>query len=92
MCCAKENENLIIGWIAVEEIPQDSESFLDMSNVLLHYVYVKEAFKRMGIASELYKKINPSGKKILYTHETDKSLKIIKTKRYDNFYFMPHLI
>lgn len=83
VCCATEDNNLILGWIAVEK-PEEDE------HLILHYIYVKDAFKGNGIAKELLTMAHVSDK-IVYTHKTDRAEMIMKKKGLRGFY-APHLI
>lgn len=81
VCCSKQDPNLIIGWIAAEQIETDLN--------VLHYIYVKQAFKGEGIAKELISKTfrkNP----IVYTHSTEKAERILD-KQSRRFIYMPYL-
>jgi hypothetical protein len=85
IACDSQDEDLILGWILVEK-PKGK-------GLLLHYLYVKEAFKGEGISEELIKKALPE-KPILVTHMTDRARKIIKKKKefFKDYYYAHHLI
>lgn len=71
IACSKEDEDLILGWILIEK-PKEG--------LMLHYLYVKEAFKGEGVSTELLKKALIE-KPILVTHMTDRARKIIRKKK-----------
>lgn len=76
---------LILGWIVHESIP---------SSEILHYVYVRDTFKReFGLAHQL---VNRAIKKTpcAYTHLTHRASRILSAKAQElsGFYFAPHLI
>lgn len=83
VCCATDNPDLIIGWIAVEK-PKESRG------LILHYVYVKQAFKGEKISNELIKRALPD-KPVMVTHMTERALNIMERKKIEYFY-APHLI
>lgn len=72
IACDSKDEDLILGWILVEKPVGNG--------LLLHYIYVKEAFKGEGISDELLKYALPD-KPILVTHMTDRARKIIRKKK-----------
>lgn len=90
VCASKDDNDLIIGYSIVEK-PKESHG------VLLHYLYVKQAFKGQQIATELLAK-SISEKPVLYTHSTIAAGRIIykyKLKgkeEFERFLFCPHLI
>lgn len=84
VCCANDDKDLILGWLALEK-PSHS--------LIIHYIYVKEAFKEERIASELLNGISAQGE-VLFTHLTEKAQKIIRNnkEKYKRFIHAPHLI
>jgi RimJ/RimL family protein N-acetyltransferase len=87
ICASKElNPEIIMGWVLVER-PEKSPGFI------LHYVYVKQAFKSEGIARELLSLALPQTP-VLVTHLTEKASRIMANNKikYLNFHFTPHLI
>lgn len=90
VCCSKDSEDLIIGYSIVEK-PRESRG------LILHYLYVKSAFKQEGIAKQLIKK-SCVDRPILYTHSTTLAGKIIhrykarQRQDLERFLFTPHLI
>lgn len=80
--CATEDPSLIMAWLAWEK-PEDEDC------VILHFLYVKQAFKGEGLAKELLSSFKDQ-KPILYTHLTEQAEKIIEKKRLKYFY-CPHL-
>ena len=85
VCCAKENEDLILGWILVEQ-PK-------AKGLILHYLYVKEAFKGEKIASQLIFRALPD-RPVMVTHITDRARKLMRLNphKFKEFYNAPHLI
>ena len=61
IACADKNRELIYGY-AVGETETEEQ--------MLHYVYVKEAYRRFGIASKLCKNLFSDKKNLYYTHKT----------------------
>lgn len=90
VCVSRTDENLIIGYVIVEK-PTISRG------LILHYIYVKQAFKGERIASELLKRAVKE-RPVLFTHSTIASGRIISkykaTNRVDLHRFLaaPHLI
>lgn len=85
ICASIEDQDLIIGWIAVEK-PKSSPG------LILHYLYVKQAFKGEHIASELIGRALPT-EPIMFTHLTEKAAKLMNKdlKRFNNYFYAPHL-
>lgn len=86
ICVLEKDPNAILGWVLVEK--------LDSSDALiLHYLYVKEAVKREGIATELIKRALPTDA-VIFTHLTEVGREI-RQKRASvcwNWKFIPHLV
>jgi hypothetical protein len=57
VACLPDNEDVILGYIVFQP------------NVL-HYMFVKEAFRKFGIARFLYKESFGDNETITYTHKT----------------------
>lgn len=74
----------IMGWIAVEKIA---------SGLILHYVYVKDAFKNQKIAQQLIQRALPT-QPVFYTHITERAAKIMARKGefFSAFKHVPHLV
>lgn len=86
VCVAKIDPDLIIGWVAVEKP-------VDYAGIIIHYLYVKEAFKGRGIASELYKSICPSVGPVFHSHITERADRIIQGhERFKRCAYVPHCI
>lgn len=84
VCTTDDDPWLILGWIAVEQIP---------SGLICQYIYVKSAFKLQGIAEQLIKRAIPSAP-VFYTHLTERAARIM-SKKHDNFgawKHIPHLV
>jgi len=81
---AGENPDVILGWIAVECIPNAT---------VIHYLYVKADYRRkFDLANQLLIRGVPAGN-VLYTHFTPKAGKIMAANpgRFRRFKFSPHL-
>lgn len=87
VCVSKIDPTLIIGWMMVER-PKDYPA------IILHYLYVKEAFKGLGIASELIQSSIPKDTNVLYSHSTERAERILKANRekFKKYGYTPHLI
>lgn len=85
IACGIEDEDLILGWILIEKPTKDG--------LILHYLYVKEAFKGEGISDHLLKNALPI-KPILVTHMTDRARKIIRKKKdyFKDYYYAKETI
>lgn len=85
VACDTHDEDLILGWVIVEKGSGEG--------LVLHYLYVKEAFKGEGVADELLKKALP-GKPIMVTHMTDRARKIIGKKKamFKDYVYAPDTI
>lgn len=84
VACADDDPNHILGWIAVEILPNSS---------VLHYVYVKSAYRRdYGLAKKLlFRALLPGP--VLYTHLTPRAAHImaLDADTFKRFRFCPHL-
>lgn len=88
VCVAREDENTILGWVALEK-PTESQG------VILHYLYVKDAFREQGIATELLEFATREFKgPRMFTHKTHRASVIMQKKRprFVEYIFYPHLI
>ncbi len=89
VCCAHDDPNLIIGYSIVEKP--------DCPGLILHYVYVKQAFKNEGIAKHLLK-TSCNDRPVMYTHQTIIINKIVQKYKararedLERFFFCPHMI
>lgn len=85
VCCAADAEDLILGWVLVEKSKP--------RGLIVHYIYVKEAFKGHGIAKELIERALPD-RPVFMTHMTDKARKLMRFDfdKYKEFFYTPHLI
>lgn len=89
VCVAKESPGLIIGYMILEK-PENSQG------IILHYIYVKHAFKGENIGQDLIAQIKD--RPVLYTHSTIQAGKIINKFKANNrtelerFLFAPHII
>lgn len=84
VCSPDDDPWLILGWIAVQQMT---------TGLILHYIYVKNAFKNQGIAKQLIKRSLPSSP-VFYTHLTDRASKILAQKHgdYCAYKYVPHLV
>lgn len=85
VCAANEDPSLILGWIAVET-PEKTQG------MILHYLYVKAAFKGEKIGRELYKRAVVRSP-VYISHMTNYGERIAKKKlRGEAVLYAPHLI
>lgn len=90
ICASKEDLGHIIGYIIVEKPPQSR-------GLILHYIYVKQVFKREGIAHKLIQ-MAITERPVLYTHSTIIAGKIVNKfkargrEELERFFHAPHLI
>lgn len=83
-CVSKDDTNQILGWIAIEK-PKSSPG------MILHYVYVKQAFKGFGIAKELAKRALIDGP-VTFTHATERAWKIMDaSNKFKDWFYRPHV-
>lgn len=90
ICSPKDDPNLILGWIAVETIhTRDNKDA-----IILHYLYVKEVFKKEKIATTLIGLTTKNKSPIFMSHLTERAKKIMKLspQRFLNFHYLPHLV
>lgn len=76
--CLKEDPNTILGYL-VSEDPD-----------VIHYLFVKEAFRRFGIAKSLFDHNFISPERMLITHRTRQANQILNTK--SQFTYNPFLL
>jgi GNAT superfamily N-acetyltransferase len=62
VACNSEDESQIYGWINYEDLTD--------GGVILHFVYVKQPFRRVGIAKRLIEIAKYSKREVFYTHKT----------------------
>jgi len=75
--CPKGDPSVILGYACAE---------MYEGKPVIHFIYVKKAFRKMGAAKELLKDINEG----LFTHWTQDSEWIVK--KYPKFMYNPYLI
>lgn len=87
VCSPSIDPYLIMGWIAVEKLH-------DHRGIILHYLYVKEAFKQQGIADHLINGVLKDKDPILCTHRTEKADRIMSRNKdkYRRFQDTPNLV
>jgi hypothetical protein len=85
VCSPSDDPWHILGWIAVEVIP---------NAYILHYLHVKKTLRKIGIAKSLIKRSLPAGNTIFYTHITKHAAEImaVKSKDLKDFRYLPHLV
>lgn len=84
ICCSKLDPDQIIGWIAVEAIP-------DVEQMIVHYLYVKKIYKGEGIAQDLFNRAVIT-RPVFFSHMTDRGNKILLKKGNGDYLYVPHLI
>jgi len=77
IACLIEDDSVILGYMVSE--PE-----------IIHYVYVKEAFRKMGIAKSLAKELFDDEKGFEFTHKTRQVLPMIINKK--QYVFNPILL
>ncbi len=73
--------HVIIGWLMAERTPKAE---------ILHYVYVKEPFRRLGIARTMLSAVGKGLATLQYTHTTKRWQQIMQ--RYPDAVFNPWLL
>lgn len=68
IACDMEDEDHVYGWACGAKFEHED----GIKDSVLHYVYVKEAFRGQGVASLLIKEFEPWST-LFYTHETSDS-------------------
>jgi len=63
------------------------------SYLIIHYIYVKQAFKGLKVASELLQAVKHPGP-IIVTHMTERAARIMskKSHKYDRYFYAPHIV
>lgn len=86
ICCAKDNPDLIMAWVALER-----HKFTSLT--ILHYLYVKEAFKGEKLANALMEHL-VLDRDTFFSHSTEKLEKILNKnyEKYQHLTYAPHLI
>ncbi len=83
VCHPDDDPWLIMAWIAVEQIP---------SGLILHYLYVKSAFKLQGLADQLIGRTLSKGP-VFFSHLTDRASKIMaQNPKFQSWRYIPHLV
>lgn len=85
VCQWDQEPNTIIAWAAVEMLHK---------TLVLHYIYVKAAFKREGIATEMLERIGFFNRPTICTHLTDKAKKILSnhSDKFKKLTYIPHIV
>ena len=76
-----DNPSVILGWLLGERM---------LDGHVIHYLYVKEPFRRFGIARGMLSSIGRGFASLTYTHTTKRWQQIIK--RYPDAVFNPWLL
>lgn len=76
VACKKEDENVIFGYF-----------IFDSNEGVAHYMFIKEQFRRFGIAKSLFENAFHADANVDCTHKTRMSLPIYRTKT--NLVFNP---
>lgn len=84
VACATDSPELIVGYVVTEALEDDVS--------VIHYLYVKEAFKGEKIATELFKR-GAQSKRVIITHLTQKASNILhqKKKQLGEYFYIPFL-
>lgn len=59
IACDPDDAEQIFGWLAWEDGEKD---------IVVHYIYVKSLFQRMGVASRLWESAAPGSREVVATH------------------------
>lgn len=81
IACLKDDPDVIIGFALAEP-----------GEYVLHYMYVKRAFRRFGVATEILGYMGLELSRCTVTHVTDDLLTISKSKQYPNLTYNPYLL
>lgn len=81
IACLKEDPDVILGFALTE--PREN---------VLHYMYVKRAFRRFGVARELMAALGIELRRAHVSHWTDDMADIQRTKRYPELTYNPYLL
>lgn len=89
ICSNTEDPTHILGWIALEK----DWTTEHIQRTILHYIYVKDALRAKGIATELLTKTIPQNSHVIYTHKTSQASALLKIKPqlFLNYNYQPHL-
>ena len=87
IACAKSDPDLILGWICVEK-PSN------FKGLLLHFIYIKQAFRGQGIARDLMAKSIGEIKPVIFSCLTRKAAKILhkNKEKFVDFFYEPEAI
>lgn len=72
VACDPKDYTHVYGYIVYEELPKN--------NLLLHYVYVKHTYRKMGVAQKLLSHIKQTSNPVLVTHWGQSCKKTDQTK------------
>lgn len=82
--CSREDPDIILGYI-IFELLDTPEAFN-----IVHYIYTKESFRKLGIAARLFNKTNIDLDKVSFTHWTTDCFWI--NKKHPEITHNPYLI
>lgn len=77
VACLKENQEVILG-------------FMTYQPKIIHYIYVKDPFRELGVAKSLYQTIFKDDEDVQITHQTKKIVSILRRKQ--NLVFNPFIL
>lgn len=84
VCVGANDPDVILGWVLVE-VPDKTDG------LIVHYIYVKQAFKGEHIATELYQRATGQITPIYISHVTRHGDEILSQKKL-GLHYIPHLI
>jgi len=83
ICCNPEDEDQIFGFM----------NYFELNDLfVLNYIYTKETFKRMNVATELFKQVGIEDKNILFSTHLTESFKLFTETKRLGFLYNPHFI
>jgi GNAT superfamily N-acetyltransferase len=80
IACDTADPDQIFGWLAWEETPGE---------VVVHYIYVKHLFQRMGVAKQLWQHLDVRGHEIIATHTGPSSPALSRQPGVPQFRYKP---
>lgn len=81
VACPKDDDDTILGYLAFEEGDKESRP-------VIHFTFVKDAFRKMGVAKSLFKYANIDPNNIYFTHWVFDVDELIK--RWDGMLYDPY--
>lgn len=83
--CQPENENVIFGYMVSDRLHQEGR-------LVIHYCFIKEAFRNMGMATLLKDSFGGLGKEIYITHATKHTVNMLQSSKGNNMVYNPFLL